>query len=53
VDESRQALGNLPLKRKSYVSRCEACSPVFNAESQERQHYTGKRHAKRIRMVTP
>jgi hypothetical protein len=51
VDESRQALGNLPLKRKSYVSRCEACNPVFNAESQERQHYTGKRHAKRIRMV--
>ena len=45
------ALGNLPLKRKSYVSRCEACNLVFNAESQERQHYTGKRHAKRMRMV--
>ena len=24
---------------------------VFNAESQERQHYTGKRHVKRMRMV--
>ena len=36
------ALGNLPLKRKSYVSRCDACNLVFNAESQERQHYTGK-----------
>ena len=45
------ALGNLPLKRKSYVSRCDACNLVFNAESQERQHYTGKRHAKRMRMV--
>jgi len=45
------ALGNLPLKRKSYVSRCDACNLVFNAESQERQHYTGKRHSKRMRMV--
>ena len=41
------ALGNLPLKRKSYVSRCDACNLV----SQERQHYTGKRHSKRMRMV--
>lgn len=45
------ALGNLPLKRKSYVSRCDACNLVFNAESQERQHYTGKRHVKRMRMM--
>ena len=51
MDESGQALGNLPLKRKSYVSRYKACNLVFNAESQERQHYTEKTHAKRMRMV--
>ncbi|XP_076084755.1 uncharacterized protein LOC143055489 [Mytilus galloprovincialis] len=45
------ALGNLPLKRKLHISRCDACDIEFNAESQERQHYDGKKHAKRMRTL--
>lgn len=46
------ALGNLPLKRKAYNGRCDACGLDFNAESQERQHFDGKKHAKRMRMLS-
>lgn len=46
------ALGNLPLKRKAYSGRCDACELEFNAESQEKQHFNGKKHAKKMRMLS-
>ena len=43
------ALGNLPLKRKQYSGRCDACNIPFTDETQEQAHYNGKKHAKKMR----
>lgn len=45
------ALGKLPTKRKAQQVMCNACNLSFNSELQAAQHYSGSRHAKKVRMM--